>query len=196
MLLPLLVSLLISTCLIYLIYIVIGFTLQIFNVSYTVRLAFERATIYNTVLVLSMSLYAASFLPLFCKLIIDMFSLTIIVTSLLSYSVSVMNPRIASMILTLNRAHNTCYAFSTLIYMILIQLRFQIIKSVWPYRSIYVSHIFITFDLNMIGYPFKSCDCPFLVLYYVSLWSCHVWKHFCFQIFSHVCIMDIIRFSG
>ena len=52
------------------------------------------------------------------------------------------------MILIMNRVHNSFYAVSTLMYLMLVQFRFRIIKNILPYKDIW-DHAFICVTIMM-----------------------------------------------
>jgi hypothetical protein len=47
-------------------------------------------------------------------------------------------PFSSGIILTLNRVHNSFYAISTLMYLLLVQVRYRVIKNIVPYRDLWV----------------------------------------------------------
>lgn len=112
----------------------LGMTIQIFNIAYAIRHVIQRPTAFNIVLLLCLFLFLMSFFPMlcrFCDLILDvsLFSFTQLIAGV---------DWLSDTILTLNRVHNSFYAISTLMYLLLVQVRFRVIKNILPYRDLWV----------------------------------------------------------
>ncbi len=60
------------------------------------------------------------------------------VTSLFNFALTIAPvPLLVDAVLISNRIHNTFFAVSTFMYLLLIQTRFRVIKSILPYRNLY-----------------------------------------------------------
>ncbi|KAH6561994.1 hypothetical protein BASA50_004744 [Batrachochytrium salamandrivorans] len=118
----------------------LGLTIQLCNTMYALRHAFTMKTSFNTMLAISMVIYSASFLPLFLTA-----GLTSTSGSLTGSSESDIASR-EYFISVLNMSHNFLFASASFMYILLVQLRFRVIKNIMPYSNIWDT-VFVVFTV-------------------------------------------------
>ncbi|KAJ3055659.1 hypothetical protein HK097_009777 [Rhizophlyctis rosea] len=113
----------------YYVFTSIGFILMIGNLCYAIHHAYVKRTKFNFALVLCATLWSASFIPLFitAKLTVDLTNVRITLAML----------KDIDRLKTCLRAYNMVYGLATLVYLLIEQTRFKVIKGVMPYSKIY-----------------------------------------------------------
>ncbi|EGF82542.1 expressed protein [Batrachochytrium dendrobatidis JAM81] len=111
--------------------IAIGLTIQVCNTIYGLRHAISMKTGFNVVLAFSMIIYSIAYIPL----MLDS-GLTSTSDSLLSFTDNEISIRLNT-IVTLTVTHNVLYVTATFIYLLLVQLRFRVIKNIISYPAVW-----------------------------------------------------------
>lgn len=104
------------------------------NTAYAIKHAIARPTKFNIILVVALVVYCVSYIPLLMTS-----SLTIELSD--QKETPQTQPLFAKLDILL-RVYTALYGISTLMYILLVQIRFRVVKSLISYRSIY-DHIFV-----------------------------------------------------
>ncbi|RKO86547.1 hypothetical protein BDK51DRAFT_33747 [Blyttiomyces helicus] len=103
----------------------IGFAIQLANVTYGMLHAVRKPTRFNLVLAISLVMYAFSFVPL------------LLTTNLCVEVAHRPDHWKFARLDALVRTYDALYSLATLVYLLLVQVRFRVIKSLMPYKDIY-----------------------------------------------------------
>ncbi|KAJ3278548.1 hypothetical protein HK104_002242, partial [Borealophlyctis nickersoniae] len=113
---------------------ILGLLLQIGNIVYATNHALRRPTVFNLVLLIALILYACSFIPLLMttSLTIDLDGIT----------EDAGNAYLFKRLDVLVRIYTALFGLSSLMYLVLVQIRFRVVKSLMPYKN-YWDWIFV-----------------------------------------------------
>ncbi|KAI8928602.1 hypothetical protein BC831DRAFT_397332, partial [Entophlyctis helioformis] len=119
---------------------VIGMSIQLCNTIYAIRHAMRLPSHFNIFLVVSMVIYSFSFVPLFLTTGLGS------VSSSVNFFNSGEIKRRAEFVYIFNQSHNFMFGLATLMYVLLVQFRFRIIKTMMPYSDA-LDTIFVTLTI-------------------------------------------------
>ncbi|KAJ3296853.1 hypothetical protein HK104_001095 [Borealophlyctis nickersoniae] len=148
---------------------VLGLVLQIGNIAYATQHAVRRPTTFNLVLVSALIIYALSFVPLLMTttLTIDLGSQQDSPASPIHYQFVRLD--------ALVRTYTALYGVSTLVYILLVQIRFRVVKSIMPYKNhwdwIFVGVTVTVFSLTTLLFGVILPISPILQSIASAIWS-------------------------
>ncbi|KAJ3048554.1 hypothetical protein HK097_010438 [Rhizophlyctis rosea] len=143
---------------------IFGLCFQVLNIIYGTSHAVKRPTLFNLILVAVLVLYGASFIPL---LLTSQATLNKLSGETID---DVTNGRME----TLQKVHVGMYTTATLAYILLVQIRFRVIRSVMPYHKVWDWLFVITtltvFAILIIYYSYIQ-NSFINIIDYVAGWS-------------------------
>ncbi|KAJ3049410.1 hypothetical protein HK097_009581 [Rhizophlyctis rosea] len=122
------------------VFIVIGLGIQLCNIAYGIRHAIQRPTKFNLILLACALVYAVSFVPLLLT--------SALTVELNSTRKSESNAYLFTRLDTLVRTYTALFGSATLAYILLVQVRFRVVKSLMKYRDFY-DWIFVSVTITI-----------------------------------------------